>query len=236
VSRAQQQGVALITALVLVALATVVAVSIGFNSEMSVRRTVATFSVEQGLQLGYGAEALAAYALREDKNADDSAVDAWNQHYGPVEVAPEVSLEAQVSDEQAKFNVNSLLLADGTPDPDAGLVFSATRGRWRRRQSVPLTNPTQSHRQFVDYHCFRADAAAQVWSRALSQAFAAYHGATTHRADYQCVPGRRLCAGCSERAEHPESGQSRIQSDDGRCAGAGARTWLLSQAFSSGLG
>jgi general secretion pathway protein K len=122
-SRAHQQGVALITALVLVALATVVAVSIGFNSEMSVRRTVATFSVEQGLQLGQGAEALAAYALREDKNADDSAVDAWNQHYGPVEVAPEVSLEAQVSDEQAKFNLNTLLLADGTPDPDAVLVF-----------------------------------------------------------------------------------------------------------------
>jgi general secretion pathway protein K len=118
-----QQGVALITALVLVALATVVAVSIGFNSEMSVRRTVATFSVEQGLQLGQGAEALAAYALREDKNSDDSAVDPWNQHYGPVEVAPEVSLEAQVSDEQGKFNVNTLLLADGTPEPDAVLVF-----------------------------------------------------------------------------------------------------------------
>jgi general secretion pathway protein K len=120
---AQQKGVALITALVLVALATVVAVTIGFNSAMTARRTAGTFSVEQGLQLAQGAEALAAYVLREDKTATDSSTDSWTQPYGPVEVAPEVSLEAQVFDEQGKFNLNTLIKADGTADEDAVAIF-----------------------------------------------------------------------------------------------------------------
>jgi general secretion pathway protein K len=121
--RSSQRGVAMITALILVALATVVAVAIAFDSSMTARRAVATFSMEQGLQLGQGAEALAAYALREDRNGEDTPADSWNQHYGPVEIVPEVSLEAQLYDEQGKFNLNTLLLKDGTPDPEAVAVF-----------------------------------------------------------------------------------------------------------------
>jgi general secretion pathway protein K len=124
-TRARQRGVALIMAVVLVALATVLAVSIGFSSAMTARRSAATFSVEQGLQFAEGAEALAAYVLKEDKNRnEDSYAELWAQPYGPVEIAPEISLAAQLNDEQGKFNLNTLLNADGTPDPDAVAVFT----------------------------------------------------------------------------------------------------------------
>jgi general secretion pathway protein K len=119
----RQKGVALITAMILVALATVIAASLFFDSAMTARRSAASFSMEQGIQLGQGAEALAAFALQQDGKEQDTLADSWTQPYGPVEVAPEVALEAQLNDEQAKFNLNTLLLKDGTPDPDAVAVF-----------------------------------------------------------------------------------------------------------------
>jgi len=118
-----QRGVVLISALILVALAAVVAATLFFDTAMSARRTAASFSMEQAVQLGAGAEALAAYALVEDKNQNDTMKDGWAQHYGPVEVETEVGLEAQINDEQGKFNLNTLLKADGTPDPNAMQVF-----------------------------------------------------------------------------------------------------------------
>ena len=121
---ARQRGVALITAVVLVALATVLAVSIGFSSAMTARRSTAAYSVEQGLLFAEGAEALAAYVLQQDKNRnEDSYAEFWTKPYGPVEIAPEITLEAQLYDEQGKFNLNTLLNADGTVDEDAMAVF-----------------------------------------------------------------------------------------------------------------
>ncbi|MEP7314723.1 MAG: type II secretion system minor pseudopilin GspK [Pseudomonadota bacterium] len=123
--RAQQRGVALIMAVVLVALATVLAVSIGFSSAMTARRGAATFSVEQGLLFAQGAEALAAYVLQKDTDrTNDTTAEFWNQPYGPVEIAPEVALKAQLHDEQGKFNLNTLLDAKGEPDKDAIAVFT----------------------------------------------------------------------------------------------------------------
>lgn len=122
--RRGQTGVALITALILLSLATVLAVTIGFESAMTARRSTASFSMEQSLQLAQGAEALAAHVLGQDNNSTDGPADAWSQPYGPVEVAPEVSLEAQLFDEQGKFNLNTLLDANGDADKNAVAIFS----------------------------------------------------------------------------------------------------------------
>jgi general secretion pathway protein K len=119
-----QRGVALISAMIVVSLATVIAATLFFDSAMTARRSAASFSMEQGLQLAQGAEALAAYALQQDDPKQDTTVDRWTQHYGPVEVAPEVSLEAQLNDEQGKFNLNTLLKKDGTPNEPAVKVFN----------------------------------------------------------------------------------------------------------------
>ena len=122
-SRPRERGVALITAIVLVSLATIMAVAIGTRSALSARRSAGSFSLEQGLQFAAGAEALASYVLREDRNAQDTFADSWNQPYGPVEIAPGISLEAQIEDEQGKFNLNTLVDAKGEVDKDAEAVF-----------------------------------------------------------------------------------------------------------------
>ncbi|MEO8308206.1 MAG: type II secretion system minor pseudopilin GspK [Pseudomonadota bacterium] len=120
-----QRGVALISAMIVVALATVIAASLFFDSAMTARRSAASFSMEQGLQLAQGAEALAAAALQQSGAPTQvTTAGTWAQHYGPVEVAPEVSLEAQLNDEQGKFNLNTLLKKDGTPNKDAVAVFN----------------------------------------------------------------------------------------------------------------
>jgi len=92
--KARQRGVILISALILVALAAIVATSLFFETALMARRAAASFSMEQAVQLGAGGEALAAYALAQDKNSDDTDRDPWAQHYGPVEVETGVTLEA----------------------------------------------------------------------------------------------------------------------------------------------
>ena len=122
--RRVQRGVALLTALVLMALAATIAVTIGFSSGLTAKRSAAVFSVEQGVQFAAGAEALAAYVLHEDRNVDlDLPTDPWAQVVGPVEIAPEIALQAQLRDEQARFNLNTLVDKDGKPDADAVAVF-----------------------------------------------------------------------------------------------------------------
>ena len=123
-SRSSQRGVALVTAVILVALATVIAVAIGSRSAMSARRSAGNFGYEQAVQFAVGAEALAAYALHEDKGNQDSLTENWARPYGPVEVGPGITLEAQLGAEQGKFNLNTLVNARGEVDPDALAVFT----------------------------------------------------------------------------------------------------------------
>jgi general secretion pathway protein K len=119
----RERGVILISALILVALAAIIATSLFFETALSAKRAAASFSMEQAVQLGAGGEALAAYALSEDKNSDDTEKDSWAQHYGPVEVESQVTIEAQLTDQQGRFNLNTLLRKDGTPDPDTVKVL-----------------------------------------------------------------------------------------------------------------
>lgn len=112
-----QRGIALVTALVLVAIATVIAATIGFASAMASRRASAVFGADQALLAAEGAEAMAAYALRQSASPSgpDSLDQAWAQPYGPYELAPGVTLEfAQIEDQQGKFNINNLADGGGT--------------------------------------------------------------------------------------------------------------------------
>lgn len=121
--RMREQGVILISVLILVALAAVVAAALFFETGMSARRASASFGMEQALLLGQGAESLAAYALQQDKNANDTPQESWAQPYGPVEVEPGTSLEALLQDQQGRFNLNSLVDANGARDENAYKVF-----------------------------------------------------------------------------------------------------------------
>lgn len=106
------RGVALLTAIILVAVAALVATAIVSRSDMDARRGAAVATVEQSLELAKGAEALAAYALRDNRQKNSQVVSMaqpWAQPYGPVELDQGAVLEAQLEDEAGKFNLNSLV-------------------------------------------------------------------------------------------------------------------------------
>ncbi|MGE0581684.1 MAG: type II secretion system minor pseudopilin GspK [Steroidobacteraceae bacterium] len=119
----RERGVALLTAIILVALATIVAAGIAFQNGMTARRTTSAFMFDQGIQFAAATEAIAAYALREDrKNGGvDDYSESWARPYGPVELIPGsgIWLEARLDDAQGRFNVNNLVDAEGKARPEA---------------------------------------------------------------------------------------------------------------------
>jgi len=121
----RQRGVAMMVAILLVAFGTILAAAIGFKGAMAARRSTANMAVDQSLLVAEAAEALAAYALREDRkagsgaNATDHPAEEWAQPLGPVEVVPGVVLEAYLEDATGRFNLNSLVAANNQVDPVA---------------------------------------------------------------------------------------------------------------------
>lgn len=117
-----QRGIAMLVAILLVALGTILAAAIAFKSAMAARRGIAALSLDQSMLVAEAAEALAAYALREDLKAGrdvDQPAEEWARPLGPVEVVPGITLEAYVEDLQGRFNLNSLIGADDKVDENA---------------------------------------------------------------------------------------------------------------------
>ena len=71
-ARMKQRGVALIMAIVLVALATVLAVHIGTRAALDLRRTAGLVALDQGWHVALGAEAWAAEVLHDDREDNDT--------------------------------------------------------------------------------------------------------------------------------------------------------------------
>ena len=110
---------ALLIAILLVALGTIIAASIAYENAMTARRSSATFALDQSILVGEAAEALAAYGLREVWRSDKQHIyigQGWDKPVGPVEVVPEVMLTAALEDMSGRFNLNSLVSSDGTPN------------------------------------------------------------------------------------------------------------------------
>lgn len=115
-----QRGIALLVAILLVALGTILAAAIAYENAMTFRRGASTYAFDQSLLVQQGAETLAAYGLRLAQKADPQhtyASQGWAQPVGPFEVVPGVMLTAQLEDLQGRFNLNNLVNRDGTPDP-----------------------------------------------------------------------------------------------------------------------
>ncbi len=136
----KERGVALITAIVLVAIATMLAVHIGTRAALDLRRTAGLAALEQGWHVALGAEAWAAEVLSDDYD-DDPGVDhlgeAWAQ---PLPALPVDGGEVRgsVEDMQGRFNVNNLRFGD-PPTREASiarfqrlLVLVGADGRWAR--------------------------------------------------------------------------------------------------------
>jgi general secretion pathway protein K len=106
-----ERGIALLTAVILVAIAAVLATAIAFASAMSARRASTVFGADQAMLAAEGAEAMAAYLLTQagPNHTEDALNQPWAQGYGPLQLLPGVTLEyAQLEDQQGKFNINDL--------------------------------------------------------------------------------------------------------------------------------
>ncbi|HEY1874480.1 MAG TPA: type II secretion system minor pseudopilin GspK [Steroidobacteraceae bacterium] len=122
-----QRGVALIVAILLVALGTIIAATVAYENAMAARRSTATFAFDQSIMIAEGAEALAAFGIRQFFQADPSNVylgQGWDKPVGPMEVVPGVMLEASLEDMQGRLNLNNLVGTDGTPDPVYAAAFT----------------------------------------------------------------------------------------------------------------
>jgi general secretion pathway protein K len=115
----RQRGIALLVAIVMFAIATTVAAAITYSKAMAARRAAATFTLEQALQAGMAAEALAGIALEDDgkNNKTTSTDNAWAEPFGPVEIeGTDVWIQAQLEDLTSRFNLNTLVKWQGPPD------------------------------------------------------------------------------------------------------------------------
>ena len=131
---ARQRGIALLVAIVMFAIATTVAAAITYNKAMAARRAAATFTLEQALQAGMAAEALAAIALEDDgsSSADPDSTRTGRSRCGPVEIeGTGVWIQAQLEDLTGRFNLNSVVQVGSAdqdlhrrPAPDRGLPAS----------------------------------------------------------------------------------------------------------------
>jgi general secretion pathway protein K len=112
-----QRGVALITAVVLVAIATVLAARVGTDAALDLRRTMGITALNQGWQVALGAEAWAAQILHDDlrDSQTDDLTESWAQPVPPLPIDGG-SIEGGMEDLQGRFNLNNLLKADGTVD------------------------------------------------------------------------------------------------------------------------
>ena len=66
----RQRGIALLVAVLLVALGTIIAAAIAYENAMTARRGAATFALDQSVLIGEAAESLAAYGLRGGGSPD----------------------------------------------------------------------------------------------------------------------------------------------------------------------
>ena len=115
----RQRGIALLVAIMLVALGTIIAAAIAYENAMTARRSTATFALDESVLVAEAAESLAAFGLREVWRSDKSHTyigQGWDKPVGPVEVVPDVMLTASLDDMQGRFNLNNLVKEDGTPD------------------------------------------------------------------------------------------------------------------------
>ena len=116
----RQRGVALITAVLMVSLATVAAVAMATRQQLDLRRTGNLLHGEQAWAYVLGAESWARVILARDltQNKTDSGQDDWATQV-PAAFVEGGSVAGRVVDLQGRFNLNSLVDAQGLAVPAA---------------------------------------------------------------------------------------------------------------------
>ena len=118
------RGVALITALLIMALVASLTYTLKWNSSLDLRRTIVMLNRDQAVQVALGAESWMQTILRQD--LEDSDTD----HLGEIWASelPGLPIDGgevfgDIEDLQGRFNVNNLIGSDGEVDPEALAQF-----------------------------------------------------------------------------------------------------------------
>jgi general secretion pathway protein K len=107
-SLARQTGVALITALLVIALVTAAAVAMAARQQLDIRRTANTLTRDQAYVFASGAAVMAGAVLAKD----DAKVDHWEEDWAMQQPAIPFEggvLAGGIEDLQGRFNLNNLV-------------------------------------------------------------------------------------------------------------------------------
>ncbi len=106
----KEKGVALITVMLILALATILATSMSSRQQLNIHRSANIFNFEQAYQYILGAESWATQILKRDKkdNNTDSFEDDWAAVLPPLLIEGG-QMSGQLEDLQARFNINNLV-------------------------------------------------------------------------------------------------------------------------------
>ncbi len=115
----RQRGVALITALLVVALAVTAATAMATRMHVDVRRTGNLLHGEQAYAYALSAESWAYVILRKDgrESQHDALDEDWATALPPISVEGGL-VSGRISDLQGRFNVNNLVSTGGEPNQD----------------------------------------------------------------------------------------------------------------------
>lgn len=142
----QQQGIALITILMMVALATILAATIANRQSQTADNTAYLMRQDQSLLYAKSAEAFFSEILQQDKeNAGDidHLQEIWAQPMPAFPVEEDGYISGRLKDESGKFNLNNLVKADGTVNPDAQA--------WFERLLVRVGLPAELSQAVIDW-------------------------------------------------------------------------------------
>ena len=119
----RQRGVALITAMLVMALITTLTFSLEWDNSLDLRRTYVSMYREEAIQAAYGAESWVLTILRQD--SEDSSTDHLGELWASeLPVLPlggpgdsiQGEIYGQIEDLQGRFNINNLVNAQGEVD------------------------------------------------------------------------------------------------------------------------
>jgi general secretion pathway protein K len=110
-----QRGVAIVMAIIVVAIGTMIAVGLTWRQTLDLRRTESALAADQGLMYVQGAEAWAADILRQDlvdSPDSDNLGEQWAIELPPLPVDGG-AIRGRLEDLQGRFNLNNLIGSDG---------------------------------------------------------------------------------------------------------------------------
>ena len=121
----QQKGIALITILIMVALATILAAAIAKRQQNTSETTAYLKRQNQALHYAKSTEAFLSELLKQDSETGGSAdylQETWAQPM-PTFPVEDGAISGKLIDEAGKFNLNSLLIENGTENKSAKQFF-----------------------------------------------------------------------------------------------------------------